>query len=289
MLSARHAAVIIGGLLLSACGNASGPPDFVARVGNSYLSQEDLDQALIRVPVGLDSADAADQFIERWITDELLAREARTRNLEKSPDVRRRMVESERAILIGTLVGRMYSEVEAPSEREIRSYFDRNIENLALRETFLRIRYLSTTDSAAAVLAVAVLDTLDRSVQSDSTWRSIIAASAADPEAALALSTNYFPEGRLFRNIPELATQVSRLRPGQESGIIQLNDLFHVIQLVDRVPAGTTPQIDWVMDDIRNRLLIDKRKQLHYDQVQRLRNSALASGELELRSDGRSN
>lgn len=270
--------------LVGACGRSESQGDFIARVGDTYLQKEDLSDALSNLPVGLDSAHAADQFINRWVTDELLAMEARERGLQSDPDVRRRMEESERSVLIGTMVSRIYQEVEAPTDREIRAYFDQNMVNLTLRESFLRIRYLSTRDSVAAVLAVAVLDTLDGSVRPDSTWRSIIAASAADPEVCLALSVNYFPESRLFRNIPSLTESIGRLRPGQTADIIQVNHLFHVIHLVDRVPPGTTPNLEWVVDDIRNRLLIDKRKQMYLDQVQRLRNSALARDRLEIQT-----
>lgn len=284
MSTGLRAAVMLSCWLLAACGSPDLEDEYLARVGNSFLHRDDLALALANLPANLDSTHAADQFIERWVTDELLAQEARERNLQSDPDVRRRLDESERSVLIGTLVSRMYREVELPTEREIRSYFERNAENLTLRESFLRIRYLSTPDSAAAVLAVAVLETLASSQSPDSTWRSIVIASAADPEVCLALSVNYFPESRLFRNIPSLTESTARLRPGQTSPIMSIDGLYHVIHLVDRVPAGTRPNLEWVMDDIRNRLLIDKRKQMYLDQVQRLRNSALARGRLEVRS-----
>ena len=276
-------AVVLGmTCLLAACGRTDEEGVFLARLGDSYLHRDDLELALSNLPAGLDSTHAAEQFIDRWITDELLAQEARGRNLQADPDVRRRMQESERSVLIGTLVSRMYREVEGPTEREIRTYFERNAENLMLRESFLRVRYLSTFDSAAAVLAVTLLDTLDNAPSPDSTWRSIVVASAADPEVCLALSLNYFPESRLFRNIPSLAESVSQLRPGQTTPIIRIGAMNHVIRLVDRVPPGTKPNLEWVMDDIRYRLLIDKRKQMYQDQVQKLRNRALARGRLEV-------
>ena len=284
MTASIRAVVLWSVCLLAACDETHQEGEFLARVGDSYLHRDDLNLALSSLPAGLDTAHAAEQFIDRWITDELLAQEARQRNLQEDPDVRRRLDESERSVLIGTLVSRMYREVEAPSEREIRSYFERNIENLTLRESFLRIRYLSTHDSAAAVLAVAMLDTLDTSSAPDSTWRSIVEAAAADPDVCLALSLNYFPEGRLFRNIPSLAESIARLRPGQSTPIIEIDDMYHVIRLVDRVPPGTKPRLEWVTDDIGNRLLIDKRKQMYLDQVEGLRNSALARGRLEVRA-----
>jgi len=197
--------------------------------------------------------------------------------------VQRRVEESERLILIGALVDRLYDEVEPASDREIASYFESNVDNLRLREPFLRIRYVSTRDSAAAALAVSVLDSIHVSPNPDSLWLITITDAGEDPEIATVLSTSYFPVSRLFRNIPYLRNTVAPLAPGQSSIVVTDNGLFHVIQLVDRVDAGTAPNLEWIVEDIQNRLLIDKRKQMYTDQVQRLRNRALAEGLLEIR------
>jgi len=281
---ARHIfAVSILATLSAGCSEGQGVCDFVARVGENCLSEDDLIAALSSVPAGLDSTHAAGQVIDRWITDELLSQEARRRNLGEDPEVKRRLEENERSILISTLVDRLFDEVEPANEREIESYFEKNIENLRLREPFLRIRYLTTSDSVAAISAVSVLDSISVSANPDSVWLSTIADIGDDPETATVLSTSYFPASRLFRNIPYLRDAIAPLPPGQSRIVLTDDGLFHVIQLVDRVDAGTTPKMEWIVEDIRNRLLIDKRKQMYTDQVQRLRNRALAGGLLEVR------
>jgi hypothetical protein len=142
---------------------------------------------------------------------------------------------------------------------------------------------MSTSDSVTAFGAISVLDSIRVSANPDSVWLATISDHSDDPETATVLSTSYYPASRLFRNIPYLRDAVAPLAPGQ-SGIVLTDDgLFHVIQLVDRVEAGTTPNMEWIVEDIQNRLLIDKRKQMYVDQVQRLRNRALAEGLLEVR------
>ncbi len=269
--------------VLTACSEPEAECDFVARVGEACLSENDLVAALSSVPPGLDSTHAARQVVERWITDELLSQEALRRNLEEDPEVKRRMEENERSVLISTLVDRLYDEVEPANEREIESYFERNIENLRLREPFLRIRYLNTSDSLTSIVAVSVLDSIGGSTNPDSVWLTAISDLSDDPETATVLSTSYFPESRLFRNIPYLRDAVAPLAAGQSGIVLTEDGFFHVIQLVDRVDAGTIPNLEWIIQDIQNRLLIDKRKQMYADQVQRLRNRALAEGLLELR------
>ena len=126
------------------------------------------------------------------------------------------------------------------------------------------------------------MDSIAVSANPDSVWMSTVSNLGDDPETATVLSTSYFPASRLFRNIPYLQDAVAPLAVGQ-SGIILTDDgVYHVIQLVDRVDTGTVPNMEWIVQDIQNRLLIDKRKQMYADQVQRLRNRALAEGLLEI-------
>ena len=272
--------LVVGG---SGCGRQESNRAYVARVGDSYLSQEDVLAALSAVPPGLDSTHAAQQVIDRWVTDELLSQEAVRRRLQEDPEVVRRLADNERSVLISTLVDRLYREVEPASEREIASYFERNRDNLLLREPFLRIRYMTTSDSTAAAEALVTLDSLALSPNPDSTWNGALLASADDPEESAVLSTSYFPASRLFRNVPHLLRAVTPLAAGESTTIFTEDGQFHVIQLVDRVQAGTTPEMEWIVEDIRNRVLIDRRKQMYIDQVQRLRNRALAEGLLEVR------
>ncbi|MFC2086009.1 peptidyl-prolyl cis-trans isomerase [Bacteroidota bacterium] len=277
--------LMVSVLATFAAGCRTEPPDcdFAARVGEACFSEQDLLDALSSIPPGLDSTHAAHQVVDRWITDELLAQEALRRNLQEDPEVHRRLKDNERSVLISALVDRLFDEVEPANQREITSYFERNIDNLRLREPFLRIRYLSTTDSTIAVTAVSELDSIDVSANPDSAWLSTVSNLSDDPYASAGLSSSYFPESRLFRNVPYLQGATGPLRPGQSVIIATGDGVFHVIQLVDRVESGSTPNLEWIVEDIQNRLLIDRRKQMYVDQVQRLRNRALAEGLLEIR------
>jgi hypothetical protein len=56
-----------------------------------------------------------------------------------------------------------------------------------------------------------------------------------------------------------------------------------VLQLVKRAAPGTVPPLEWVEDEIHERLRIQSRKQMYARQVQRLRNEALAREALDVR------
>ena len=263
--------------LAAGCQRQTPPEGYVARVGDVYLMQDELNAALENLPARLDSAEARRQFIDQWVTNELLYQEALRLNLRNRDDVQRRLEESERAVLIDALVAQLFEEeTEDPFPPEIRAYFERHKEQLRLREPYARVRHLFTTDADSARLARRLLQQATASATTDSVWLLLVARFAEDAEVSLTLSGNYFPESRLFMEQPELRERLAQLRPGQLAPVIETNGHQHLIQLDDRVPAGTIPELAWIEDQVRRQLTIDARKQMYERQVQRLRTEALS-------------
>ena len=268
---------------LSACGGQSQGTTYVARVGDAYLRQEDVTEVLAMIPPYQDSVATREQIVNRWVTDQLLVQEARRRNLQDDPDVIRRLEENEHSVLISTLMGQIYELGQEPSPADLRAYFDRNRERLRTRETYLRVRYLATSDSVGADRSSAALRDRRNEAVLDSLWASFIERYARDRDGSLAISSNYFPASQLFAMQPELRRVILSLRPGEVAPVQQVGDTYHVLQFVDSIPEGTLPELEWVEREIRERLRIQARKQLFADQVERLRNEALAREALELR------
>ena len=100
--------------------------------------------------------------------------------------------------------------------------------------------------------------------------------------ASFDLADNYYPERRLFADRPAVQQALARLRDQQIAPIIEAGAAYHVLQLVERLPTGTTPEQHWIRDELIRRLTIQARKQMYARQVQRLRNEALARNALEI-------
>ncbi|MFB3131376.1 MAG: peptidyl-prolyl cis-trans isomerase, partial [Rhodothermales bacterium] len=117
----------------------------------------------------------------------------------------------------------------------------------------------------------------------DSLWPQLVTRFAQDAELSLTLSGNYFPESRLFIEQPVLRQHLAQLRPGQLAPLIEANGHTHLLQLEDRVPAGSIPELAWIEDQVQRQLTIDARKQMYERQVQRLRTEALSRDVLVIR------
>ena len=270
-------------LLISVgCDEEEAPPRYVARVGDQSLLEDELQEALAKLPVRQDSTDARGQIIEQWVTSAVLHQEAVRRGLQEDPEVQRMLRESERSVLVNALVARMYDEHDVtPSPAEMQSYFERHREQLRLRESFVRVRALGTQTRAAAEEARRLLQQAPLA-ERDSVFAEISDRLASDAAAAKQTARNHHPESRLFAGDPELQEALRQLQNGQTAPVVESDSTFHVVQLAERVPSGTIPEPEWIEDELARRLVIQGRKQLYARQVQRLRNEALAREDLEI-------
>ena len=284
----RHPLLImVAGLILFAgCQKEPNPSNYVARVGNTYLTQERLGGMVESAATGQDSlrSRAREQIIQQWITNQLLYQEAQQRGLATEPDVNQLLEDNRRSVLVSALVSRLLKSAEPidPSEQEIQEYYDRHQDRLRLHEPYLRVRYLRTSSLDSAYLAHRALRQALYGSNADSVWNDLVVEFALWPEEALALSGNFYPASKLFADNPVLREQVEGLDDGEISRVIPQDKTYHVVQLVKRFPPGTKPRLEWIRDRMRERLIIELRKQIYARQVERLRSEALADNNLEI-------
>jgi hypothetical protein len=261
-------------VLFSACSPPPEPTSHVARVGNAILTQEDINDLLRDRSAFLDSADAVSQIVEQWVTNELLYQEAVDRGLRGDPDVQRLLSDNERSVLINALVSR-FLEAEmggGPDESAIQTYYEQHREKLALKEPFVRIRHLIYANPDSAEAARLALEASMLTPDLPEGGRTVAGIS----------DDAFYPERQIFAATPGLGEAVRGLDVGDVHPVFVADSTYHVVQLMDRLDAGTVPTLDLVRREIRDRVAIDMRKQLFARQVQRLRTRALAREELDV-------
>lgn len=264
---------------LPGCQSEEPPASYVARVGNQYLTHEDLRRKLKGLGPTPDSTEARQQVIDQWVTRMLLYQEALRLNLPSVEEVQRKLERQRRSALITAVTNRMYEQADlSPSEEDVRTYFEQHKDRLRLREPYVDIRYLATDSSATAQ---AIRQKLSASLPA-SAWRDLVRVHAVDSTRALRLSRRVLPERRLSRVLPLTLQEINALDEGDVTSIVEAGGRHHLLQLLRRFPAGTAPKLSWFEDEIRRRLRIRARKQMYAREVQRLRSQARASGALEL-------
>lgn len=258
---------------------ASSPEKTIARVGESVLTEEDIAEALGTLSV-LDSATARRQIVEQWIQRELIVQEARRQGLDEDDEVRERLRDSERAVLEAAFIDRFFETTPAePSDDVIAAYYEANQDRLALREPYLRVHHLRTNDRSAAETA---RDSLATAADPSAAFTVLAQRLADDPDGALALAKSYVPQSDLMTLGDSLMQRLRQLSPGGAPTVVESGGHWHLIQLVDRMPAGATPTLSMVRADLRDRLAVDQRTDMEARLLQQLRSEARARGHLEI-------
>lgn len=268
--------VLCCGLALAGCADDAPPDPYAARVGDTYLTEAELSDALESIAVGGDTVEARRQIIEQWVTRTLLLNEATRMNLESEPEVQRQLEEQRRSVLINALTNRIYETAEVEPDREaITQYFERNRERLRLREPYLQLRHVRVSDEATA-------GTLANELRNGAeTWSDVCEQDERDPERACRIGERFYPERQRLADAPELRDRVSGMSAGGVA-VLETDDWYHVLYLVERIEAGQEPELEWVAPQIERHLRTQSRKQMYAREVQRLRNEAEARGALDV-------
>lgn len=267
----------------AACQQLDPPDDFVARVGDAYLLQADIDARLAGLAIGPDTNNARQLIIDQWIADELLYQEALRLRLSARENIQYRLNESTRAVLIEALISEYQDQDtnEVP-QTEMVDYYERNKEYLRLLEPFVHIRYLVNPSLDSLRLARSILvQTPDENA--DSVFTVLIDRFDISPPDQHALNQNYFPEAKLFNSQPEVRALLQSTIEGAQPRIIGVDDEYHFLQVIDRVPAGSIPELRWVSDIVQQQLIIHIRKQNYARSVQALRAQAESGEDIEIR------
>ena len=276
-------AVLAALVALAGCGGEADAPagDAVVRVGEAALTEADLAEALGDAPAGLDSATARAQVVDQWVRRELLVQQARAQGLDQDPAVRRRLADSERATLEAAALDALFAQTPSePTDAELQAYYRKNRAALALRDPYVRLRHVRVADAERAGQARAAMARALGSPYPDSLFALVAREFADDARGAVALAGEYVSEGRLRSLDETLGERVAALPVGTEVAVVPVGRVFHVVQVVDRVPAGTVPPFALVRDELAERLAVQHRRDAEARLLQRLRSEALADGRL---------
>lgn len=137
-----HYVLLTSSLLLSGCGQdetkPAAPTQVVATVNNSEISVHQLNQLLSKakdIPQER-IAEAQRRMLKTLIDQELLMAKAIADKLDRSPEMLLALETARREVLSRAYLEKIANSVAAPTDQEIRTYYDLNPNLFALRRIF---------------------------------------------------------------------------------------------------------------------------------------------------------
>lgn len=81
------------------------------------------------------------KIVEEWINKELLYQEALRLGIDKEPEIKRLLLNSERNLLSNELLERTISDIKIPGDAELKKYYEEKKESFVVHSIEYRIRY----------------------------------------------------------------------------------------------------------------------------------------------------
>jgi len=249
-------------LALTAIGCSKNEPDKtpVARIDKQTLALEEIRAHIdtTREP----SQAQIQQYIQRWLTEESLYREAIDRGLDRTEEMNQKVEDVRRQLAINALLEKeVYSQQTSNfSMQDVRQYYDAHSKEFNVMHDMALVSFaLFKNRDAATEFRNLVLK--------GTQWNSAINQHAQS--VVLRVDSSYRTEATL---IPaELWRVASKSTSRELSFPISTDNGYYIIVVWKFIKQGQTADIPLVEQEIRGRLTVERRRQMYDQLVQNLR------------------
>lgn len=257
--------VVVGLLLFGGCNDAP-VGEVIAEVGDAVLTAQELER---RVPVHLNGRVTSDdrrRMVEAWVEEQLLYQEALAKRLDEDLTVSRRVEQAIQMILTAELLERAFSEISTITEDDLQTYYAENAETFVRDVPELRVRQILVKGRSDAN---RVKKRLDGGAMFDQVARE----ESIDESGERGGDVGYFTEDRVD---PAFWAGCLKAKIGRLTQV-RTPLGYHLIEVLDRKEAGTVRDLIDVRDEIRQRILNERRDTLRNEMLEEIRNRIPAS------------
>ncbi|GAB4370141.1 MAG: peptidyl-prolyl cis-trans isomerase [Calditrichia bacterium] len=250
-------------VLISGCHREPVPRlEIVARVGDGYLTRDDLYRWMPENVPPDQKETIARQYVERWVQKTALAMEAQKTGTTLSPYEAWTI-----DYLKNDMLARKYLNQKLPrqvviTDEEISRYYEKN------KEEFVR-------EFDEVHLVQLFLEKLDQAIASEiresNSLLEVVEKNYLDQQESPIFDRNgdlgYIPVKDL---VPEIARRVKVGKTGRIYGPIKIASGYYYFQMMDKQAGGTYRSLDLVKEEIEKRLMNIKRHELSEQIVENL-------------------
>ena len=247
-------------------------------VGDEYLYKEEVEAMLVSDRMIKDSAEFVERYVEHWLEDVLLYRQAR-RNVSSSKEVARLIQNYKKSLLLNIYQERLVDQQldKEITDDEISAFYDSNKKMFKMEEPMVKGLFLKVAKKAPK------LDAVRRWCKSDK------------PEELEKLEKYTLTNAQVYEYFYETWTPLSVLAAKMSIGEEELNRRLvkkefiefsdtaslYMINVADYLPIGDQKPIDLAEPEIKE-LLVNSRKADFLQQVKRdIYRNAIEDGEVK--------
>lgn len=253
-------------LALSSCRQHEAPaPVVVARVGDNVLTLEEA-RSHIDTLRGLAAAQLRD-YVNWWVDTELLYQEAKRRGIDGSDQFRRQLDDVRKQLANESLLDQeVYGDSAGIDDQTMRAYHSQHNSEFPVRENMVKLNVLVMNDREKASEFVAAVS---RGASWPAAVRNILRDSLTAPAVLSSVDGKYFTERTIFP--PELWKVAGSLAINDLSFPVKTQAGYFVLQPLERLRAGDAAGFEVARDEVRQRMMMEKRHRRYADFIGTLR------------------
>lgn len=249
----------------------------LARVGNEYLRVEQAIDDIPKAVLSEDSVEALTQYRDNWIRQQLLVQEAKRLGLEQKSEIQQKIDRAREEILRQALKDYVLASSEKDvqiSDEEARTYYQANKEQFVLEEDFVKFRHMRTkTIKEARNARQDLLDGVP--------WPEVARTYAINPSTVISESDQYWPVSMAAQDIDIMNRYLTVIGQSEISPIQRVNGIYHFVQLMDTRSEGDHPNLEWLIEQIKDWMTLNNRQRNFSSFVKNLYLKAESNNEVE--------
>jgi hypothetical protein len=267
----------MGALLSCSRMSPSGSDETLARVGNEYLTVQEAKEKIPEYVFEQDSINALTRYRDEWIQSQVLLQEADRLGLSQQAEIQRKLRKARDEVLKQALKDYVTSSNQdniTITDEEARTYYQANKEQFVLNEEFVQFRHVRTKTHEQARQA---REDLRRGIP----WPQVAREYAIDPEQAIHKSNQYWPISMALNEIEIMNRYLNVIGQNERSPIQRVNGVYHFVQLIDRRSEGEHPDLDWLIEQIKEWMVLNRQRRSFSSYVKNLYLKAKSNNEVE--------
>jgi hypothetical protein len=243
-------------LFLPGCSHHQESGRLLASVGNSDLYMKD-----VAAHVDTGSAYPVRNYVSNWVDQQLLYDEAKKEGLESVPSFQENVAEYTRQLAITMLLNkRVYEAPIEVTQGDISNYYNSHHDELRASNEIACVNFAAFVKRSFAV-------SFRNALVSGSSWNGVF--NDIPINAIIDVKDSVYVTSSSVH--PAIWDVIQSLEDRKISFPIQVDTLNYVVQVIRKLNVGDLLPLDYAASRIKERLLIEKRRQAYGSLVDSLR------------------
>ncbi|OAN60788.1 hypothetical protein A8B79_09735 [Balneola sp. EhC07] len=268
--------ILSGSLFVGCKTNQNSDNIILAEVNGSVLTMEEAKAGIPSSEFQSDSVLSYNNFIEKWIEKQLILQESERLKIPDSPEIKKRIERARQDMIAISFQEAVLNNLNSKiivTEEEVQDYYQQNKDQFLLDERYIRFRHLIASSLVDAQNA-------KRDLMQGHTWERVAQNYSLQPEMVIKNASRFWPESNALKEFDTLNRYLRLIGVTEISIIENINGKYHFVQLLEEKAVGEHPDLEWLLIQIKEWLILEKKRIAYNTYVKNLYLAAEANNEI---------